>query len=241
VNTTEERPNGAGAGARILVVDDEESITQLVTTVLRYEGFEVESALDGRAAVKLARTFQPDLVVLDVMLPDWDGFEVYRRLTESAQRLPVVFLTARDTASDRVRGLTLGADDYVGKPFSLEELVARVRAVLRRTQTAHTESSVLRYQDLEIDEDAHQVHRGEREIELTPTEYHLLHYLLMNAGRVVSKAQILDHVWRYDFNGDTGVVETYVSYLRKKVDQDGETPLIQTVRGFGYAIRAPRK
>jgi two-component system OmpR family response regulator len=241
VNSTEDRPNGAGAGARILVVDDEESITQLVSTVLRYEGFEVESALDGRAAVKLARTFQPDLVVLDVMLPDWDGFEVYRRLTESAQRLPVVFLTARDTASDRVRGLTLGADDYVGKPFSLEELVARVRAVLRRTQATPAESSVLRYQDLEIDEDAHQVHRGEREIELTPTEYHLLHYLLMNAGRVVSKAQILDHVWRYDFNGDTGVVETYVSYLRKKVDQDGETPLIQTVRGFGYAIRAARK
>jgi two-component system OmpR family response regulator len=175
------------------------------------------------------------------MLPDWDGFEVYRRLTESSQRLPVVFLTARDTASDRVRGLTLGADDYVGKPFSLEELVARVRAVLRRTQATPAESSVLRYQDLEIDEDAHQVHRGEREIELTPTEYHLLHYLLMNAGRVVSKAQILDHVWRYDFNGDTGVVETYVSYLRKKVDQDGETPLIQTVRGFGYAIRAPRR
>jgi two-component system OmpR family response regulator len=241
VNTTDERANGAGAGARILVVDDEESITQLVTTVLRYEGFEVESALDGRAAVKVARTFQPDLVVLDVMLPDWDGFEVYRRLTESSQRLPVVFLTARDTASDRVRGLTLGADDYVGKPFSLEELVARVRAVLRRTQATPAESSVLRYQDLEIDEDAHQVHRGEREIELTPTEYHLLHYLLMNAGRVVSKAQILDHVWRYDFNGDTGVVETYVSYLRKKVDQDGETPLIQTVRGFGYAIRAPRR
>ena len=241
MNSTEDRPNGAGAGARILVVDDEESITQLVSTVLRYEGFEVESALDGHAAVKLARTFQPDLVVLDVMLPDWDGFEVYRRLTESAQRLPVVFLTARDTASDRVRGLTLGADDYVGKPFSLEELVARVRAVLRRTQATPAESSVLRYQDLEIDEDAHQVHRGEREIELTPTEYHLLHYLLMNAGRVVSKAQILDHVWRYDFNGDTGVVETYVSYLRKKVDQDGETPLIQTVRGFGYAIRAPRK
>ena len=229
-----------GEPARILVVDDEESITQLVTTVLRYEGFEVESALDGRAAVKLARSFKPDLVVLDVMLPDWDGFEVYRRLAAGSPGVPVVFLTARDSATDRVRGLTLGADDYVGKPFSLEELVARVRAVLRRTRAQPEQAGVLRYEDLALDEDAHEVRRGDRPIELTPTEYHLLSYLLANAGRVVSKAQILDHVWRYDFNGDAGVVETYISYLRKKVDRPGETPLIQTVRGFGYAIRAPR-
>jgi two-component system, OmpR family, response regulator len=175
------------------------------------------------------------------MLPDLDGFEVYRRLADSSPRIPVLFLTARDDARDRVHGLTLGADDYVGKPFSLEELVARVRAVLRRTQNHElAPPGTLRYQDLEIDEEAHEVRRGDRSIDLTPTEYHLLHYLLANAGRVVSKAQILDHVWRYDFNGDTSVVETYISYLRKKIDRPGEPALIQTVRGFGYTIRAPR-
>jgi two-component system, OmpR family, response regulator len=225
--------------ARVLVVDDEESITQLVSTVLRYEGFEVQCAADGRSAVSQAQEFRPDLVVLDVMLPDWDGFEVYRRLSAESAQLPVLFLTARDAPADRVHGLTLGADDYVGKPFSLEELVARVRAVLRRTR-GESGAQQLRYADLTIDEDAHEVRRGERVIELTPTEYHLLRYLLINAGRVVSKAQILDHVWRYDFNGDASVVETYVSYLRKKLDRSDETPLIQTVRGFGYAIRLPR-
>jgi two-component system OmpR family response regulator len=174
-----------------------------------------------------------------VMLPDWDGFEVYRRLAAESAQLPVLFLTARDAPADRVHGLTLGADDYVGKPFSLEELVARVRAVLRRTR-GESGTQQLRYADLTIDEDAHEVRRGDRLIDLTPTEYHLLRYLLINAGRVVSKAQILDHVWRYDFNGDASVVETYVSYLRKKLDRSDETPLIQTVRGFGYAIRLPR-
>ncbi len=238
--STETTENAAPA-PRILVVDDEESITQLVSTVLRYEGFTVETAADGRSAVRAAEQFNPDLVVLDVMLPDLDGFEVYRRLADSSPRIPVLFLTARDDARDRVHGLTLGADDYVGKPFSLEELVARVRAVLRRTQNHElAPPGTLRYQDLEIDEEAHEVRRGDRSIDLTPTEYHLLHYLLANAGRVVSKAQILDHVWRYDFNGDTSVVETYISYLRKKIDQPGEPPLIQTVRGFGYTIRAPR-
>ena len=225
--------------ARVLVVDDENSITQLVSTVLRYEGFEVECAADGRSAVKQARAFRPDLVVLDVMLPDWDGFEVYRRLSAETE-VPVLFLTARDAPSDRVHGLTLGADDYVGKPFSLEELVARVRAVLRRTRGEPT-GGALRYADLVMDDEAHEVRRGDRAIELTPTEYHLLRYLLANAGRVVSKAQILDHVWRYDFNGDASVVETYISYLRKKLDRAGEPPLIQTVRGFGYAIRLPRE
>jgi two-component system, OmpR family, response regulator len=197
---------------RVLVVDDEESITQLVATVLRYEGFEVECATDGRTAVRAAQSFRPDLVVLDVMLPDWDGFEVYRRLANETAQIPVLFLTARDATADRVHGLTLGADDYVGKPFSLEELVARV----------------------------HEVRRGDRIVDLTPTEFHLLRYLLVNAGRVVSKAQILDHVWRYDFNGDASVVETYISYLRKKIDRAGDVALIQTVRGFGYAIRLPK-
>jgi two-component system OmpR family response regulator len=224
--------------ARILVVDDEDAIVQLVTTVLRYEGFEVESAADGRAALRMAERFQPELIVLDVMLPDLDGFEVYRRLAAGPRPVPVLFLTAKDEAADRVRGLTLGADDYVGKPFSLEEVVARVRAILRRTRgQQQDESSTLRYHDLSIDEDAHEVRRGDRLIHLTPTEYNLLHYLLLNAGKVVSKAQILDHVWRYDFGGDSSVVETYVSYLRKKIDNGGDVPLIRTVRGFGYAIR----
>jgi two-component system OmpR family response regulator len=223
--------------ARVLVVDDEESITQLVSTVLRYEGFDVETAHDGRTAVKRAASFDPDLVVLDVMLPDLDGFEVYRRLPAGPRRVPVLFLTAKDQTADRVHGLTLGADDYVGKPFSLEELVARVRAVLRRTKPDPESSAELVYHDLSIDEDAHEVRRGERLLHLTPTEYLLLRYLLVNAGRVVSKAQILDHVWRYDFGGDSSVVETYISYLRKKVDVPGEPALIHTVRGFGYAIR----
>ena len=224
---------------RVLVVDDEESITQLVATVLRYEGFEVECASDGRTAVRTAQSFRPDLVVLDVMLPDLDGFEVYRRLANETAQMPVLFLTARDAAADRVHGLTLGADDYVGKPFSLEELVARVRAVLRRTR-GETPADMLRYHDLSIDEEAHEVRRGDRIVDLTPTEFHLLRYLLVNAGRVVSKAQILDHVWRYDFNGDASVVETYISYLRKKLDRPGDVALIQTVRGFGYAIRLPK-
>ena len=225
---------------KVLVVDDEESIRQLVSTVLRYEGFEVETAADGRAAVKSAHAFRPDIVVLDVMLPDLDGFEVYRRMAEDGSRTPVLFLTARDRPEDRVHGLTLGADDYVGKPFSLEELVARVRAILRRT-VGEQDGASLRYADLEMDEDAHEVRRGGKPIDLTPTEYNLLRYLLVNAGRVLSKAQILDHVWRYDFGGDSSVVETYISYLRKKIDSGAETPLIQTVRGFGYAIRLPRE
>jgi two-component system, OmpR family, response regulator len=223
--------------ARILVVDDEEAIVQLLTTVLRYEGFEVESAADGRAALRAAERFRPDLIMLDVMLPDLDGFEVYRRIAAGPHPIPVLFLTAKDEAADRVRGLTLGADDYVGKPFSLEEVVARARAILRRTQARPEATATLRYHDLTMDEDAHEVRRGDRLVHLTPTEYNLLHYLLLNAGKVVSKAQILDHVWRYDFGGDSSVVETYVSYLRKKIDNGTEPALIRTVRGFGYAIR----
>jgi two-component system OmpR family response regulator len=222
------------APARVLVVDDEESISRLVSTVLRYEGFAVETAASGRDAIAAVTEFAPDLVVLDVMLPDLDGFEVHRRLGGT---VPVIFLTARGTTEDLVHGLTLGADDYVPKPFSLDELVARVRAVLRRTQGARA-GSVLRFADLELDEDTRQVRRAGELVALTPTEFNLLRFLLANAGRVLSKAQIMDHVWSYDFRGDGNVVETYISYLRRKVDRV-DPPLIQTVRGFGYALRLP--
>jgi two-component system OmpR family response regulator len=224
------------SGARVLVVDDEESITQLLCTALRYEGFTTASAGTGREALGTASSFRPDLVLLDVMLPDIDGFEVHRRLTGSATpRLPVIFLTARREADDRIRGLTIGADDYVVKPFSLEELIARVRAVLRRTRGEEV-SGRLTFEDLELDEETREVRRAGGLVELTPTEFSLLRYLLVNSGRVLSKAQILDHVWSYDFGGDSNIVETYISYLRKKVDRSGE-PLIHTVRGFGYSLR----
>ena len=228
----------ADSPALILVVDDEESITQLVATALRYEGFTVETAESGRAALAATAARRPDLVILDVMLPDLDGFEIQRRLAASGEPVPVVYLTARDRTEDRVHGLTLGADDYVGKPFSLEELVARVRAVLRRTRGSGRRRARLRFADLELDEDTREVRRGGRLIELTPTEFNLLRYLLLNAGRVLSKAQILDHVWRYDFGGASNVVETYISYLRKKIDSEGP-PLIHTARGFGYRLRLP--
>jgi two-component system, OmpR family, response regulator len=233
------RRTEAGSSARILVVDDEPSITDLVSTVLRYEGFEVETSATGRTALKAATSFRPHLVILDVMLPDLDGFEVQRRLAADRLRTPILFLTARDATEDKVRGLTMGADDYVTKPFSLEELVARVRAILRRTGTTAEASSRLSFSDLELDEDSHEVWRGKRAIDLSPTEFNLLRYLLLNATKVVSKAQILDHVWRYDFGGDANVVETYISYLRRKVDVE-DPKLIQTVRGVGYSIRLPR-
>ena len=224
------------SGARVLVVDDEESITQLLCTALRYEGFTTASAGTGREALGTASSFRPDLVLLDVMLPDIDGFEVHRRLTGSGTpRLPVIFLTARRETDDRIRGLTIGADDYVVKPFSLEELIARVRAVLRRTRGEEV-AGRLAFEDLELDEETREVRRAGALVELTPTEFSLLRYLLVNAGRVLSKAQILDHVWSYDFGGDSNIVETYISYLRKKVDRSGE-PLIHTVRGFGYSLR----
>jgi two-component system, OmpR family, response regulator len=233
------RRTEAGSSARILVVDDEPSITDLVSTVLRYEGFEVETSATGRTALKAATSFRPHLVILDVMLPDLDGFEVQRRLAADRLRTPILFLTARDATEDKVRGLTMGADDYVTKPFSLEELVARVRAILRRTGTTAEASSRLSFSDLELDEDSHEVWRGKRAIDLSPTEFNLLRYLLLNATTVVSKAHILDHVWRYDFGGDANVVETYISYLRRKVDVE-DPKLIQTVRGVGYSIRLPR-
>jgi two-component system OmpR family response regulator len=222
----------------VLVVDDESYITDLVATALRYEGFDVETAQDGRRALALVESFRPDVMVLDVMLPDVDGFQVQQRLIDRGRRVPVLFLTARDATEDKVRGLTIGGDDYVTKPFSLEELIARIRAVLRRTQAVGAETGRLRFADLEMDEDTHEVWRAGRPIELTPTEFNLLRLLLANPRRVLSKGQILDHVWNYDFGGDASIVETYISYLRKKVDVDGQ-PLIHTVRGVGYVLRLP--
>jgi two-component system, OmpR family, response regulator len=225
---------------RVLVVDDESNITDLVATVLRYEGFEVQTAATGRDALSAVRAFRPALVVLDIMLPDLDGFEVQRQLADNGGKIPVVFLTAKDGTEDKVRGLTMGADDYVTKPFSLEELVARVRAVLRRANGADkAESGRLQFADLEMDEESHEVWRANEAIELTPTEFTLLRYLLLNAKRVLSKAQILDHVWHYDFAGDANVVETYISYLRKKIDRF-DPPLIHTIRGVGYCLRLPK-
>jgi two-component system, OmpR family, response regulator len=223
---------------RILVVDDEESITDLLATALRYERFEVEVAHSGREAMRAVGSFRPHLIVLDVMLPDWDGFEVTKRLADQRERVPVLFLTARDATGDRVRGLTLGGDDYVTKPFSLEELVARIRAILRRSYDRNETGPRLHFADLEMDDDLHQVWRAGRAVELTATEYNLLRYLLANAPRVVTKSQILDHVWNYDFGGEGNVVETYISYLRKKIDRDGPA-LIHTVRGVGYCLRQP--
>jgi len=202
--------------ARILVVDDETAITDLVGLALRYEGFEVAAAANGRAALATAAEFGPDLLVLDVMLPDFDGLEVCSRLRAQGLRVPVVFLTARDATEDKITGLTVGGDDYVTKPFSLDELIARIRAVLRRTRPGGEEVR-LGYADLVIDEDAHEARRGGEPMELTPTEFKLLRYLTVNAGRVMSKAQILDHVWQYDFGGGDNVVETYISYLRRNL------------------------
>jgi len=223
--------------AHVLVVDDEPYITDLLGMALRHVGFTVDTAGSiGEARTQVARRV-PDVLVLDVMLPDGDGIELCRRLRAEGVRAPVLFLTARDATEDKVRGLTVGGDDYMTKPFSLEELDARVRALLRRAgATSADESRRLTFADLELDEDAHEVTRAGQPIGLSPTEFKLLRYLLVNAGRVVSKAQILDHVWEYDFGGDGGVVETYVSYLRKKIDPLGP-PLIQTVRGVGYALR----
>jgi two-component system OmpR family response regulator len=225
-------------GPRVLVVDDDESITDLVGMALRYEGLQVEVARSGHAALTAATSFRPHLIVLDVMLPDVDGFEVQRRLAADRLRVPILFLTARDETEAKVRGLTMGADDYVTKPFSVEELVARVHAVFRRSGQAEGPRR-LQLADLELDEDTHEVWRGREPIELSPTEFNLLRYLLLNARRVVSKAQIVEHVWRYDFGGDPRIVENYISYLRKKIDFK-EPRLIHTVRGAGYILRLPR-
>jgi two-component system OmpR family response regulator len=230
--------SGAAQGeARLLVVEDDPNILELLSASLRFAGFSVRTATNGAQAVQVAREERPDLVVLDVMLPDLDGFEVIRKLRDGGTRTPVVFLTARDATDDKIRGLTLGGDDYVTKPFSLEELTARIRAVLRRT-SGQSGSGRLTFADLELDEEAHEVWRNGERISLSPTEFKLLRYLMANAGRVLSKGQILDHVWSYDFRGDDSIVESYISYLRRKVDSV-EPRLIHTLRGVGYVLRMP--
>nr|WP_308426362.1 response regulator transcription factor [Nakamurella endophytica] len=222
---------------KVLVVDDEQTLAELLALALRYEGWEVRTAGDGAAAVTAARELRPDLVVLDVMLPDMDGLEVLRRLRNEFERTPVLFLTAKDAVEDRIAGLTAGGDDYVTKPFSIEELVLRLRALLRRSHVALTsDSSLLTVGDLSLDEDSREVHRGGTLIPLTATEFELLRFLMRNAKRVLSKAQILDRVWNYDFGGQANIVELYISYLRKKIDA-GRPPMIHTMRGFGYVLK----
>jgi len=228
-----------GSSAQLLVVDDEEALLDLLGDALRFAGYEVRTARSGFEALRTAADERPDLLVLDVNLPDLDGFEVCQRLRRDGEDVPVVFLTARDDPSDLRTGFTRGGDDYVTKPFSLEELSFRIQAVLRRTLRDRAEpTDLLRCADLEMDLAAHRVRRGNAEVELSPTEFRLLRYLLLNRGQVLSKPQILDHVWQYDFGGDASVVETYISYLRKKLDQR-EPRLIHTIRGFGYTIREP--
>ena len=225
---------------RILVVDDERSITDLVAMALKYEGFEARTAATAREARHAVMDYRPALIVLDIGLPDEDGFTFVQRLMTDRLKVPVIFLTARDATEEKVRGLTVGGDDYVTKPFSIEELVARIRAVLRRHQPASAqENGRLVLADLELNEDTHEVVRAGKSIELTRTEFRLLRYLLINAGRVLTRSQILDHVWDYDFGGDASVLETYISYLRRKVDR-ADPPLIHTVRGVGYVMRVPR-
>ena len=223
--------------ARLLVVDDEATILELLSGSLRLAGFEVMTASSGAEAVRAAASGRPDLVLLDVMMPDGDGFEALRRIRSGGGEVPVIFLTARDEVPDRVEGFAVGADDYVTKPFSLDELLGRIRAVLKRTRP-DAPGSRLRVADLELDEDAHEVRRAGAPVELTPTEYRLLRFLMVNAGRVVSKGQILNQVWEHGPDHDGGVVEPAVSYLRRKVDQ-GQPRLIHTVRGFGYVLRIP--
>ncbi|MBE8146805.1 response regulator transcription factor [Brevibacterium casei] len=244
--------NDTDIEATLLVVDDEPNIRELLSTSLRFAGFDVVSAANGAEALRLAEQTNPDLLVLDVMPPDMDGFTVTRRLRQIGMNAPVVFLTARDDTSDKITGLTVGGDDYVTKPFSLEEVVARIRAVLRRTRgLEEEENAVIVAGDLELDDDTHEVRRSGILIDLSPTEFKLPHYLMLNANRVLSKSQILDHVWEYDFGGDTGIVESYISYLRRKIDVTPETdaaghpvemewtPMIQTKRGVGYMPRTP--
>ncbi|MGA2469128.1 MAG: response regulator transcription factor [Solirubrobacteraceae bacterium] len=224
---------------RVLVVDDEPNIVDVISMALRFEGFAVDSAGTGADAIAAVAASKPAVMVLDVMLPDIDGFEVARRLAGAQTGVPIIFLTARDGTEDVVHGLTIGGDDYVTKPFSLEELVARIRTILRRVGVGAQESSKLVFADLSLDEDTREVTRGERSIELTATEFRLLRYLMLNPKRVLTRAQLLDHVWHYDFGGDARVLETYVSYLRKKVDIE-QPALIHTVRGVGYTLRLPR-
>jgi two-component system OmpR family response regulator len=240
-STSSHAPGAQKPEARLLVVDDEPNIRELLSASLRYAGFEVATAPDGQQALAVAEQFRPDLLVLDVMMPGLDGFGVVRRLRQNGMHTPVLFLTARDAADDKVTGLTLGGDDYITKPFSLDEVLARIRAVLRRSQGAQrvAEAPRLTFADIELDEESHEVLKAGKLVSLSPTEFKLLRYLMTNAGRVLSKAQILDHVWNYDFNGEANVVESYISYLRRKVDTT-EPRLLHTLRGVGYSLRLPR-
>jgi two-component system, OmpR family, response regulator len=228
------------SNGRILVVDDEPNIVDVVSMALRFQGFEVDTAATGRDALAAVERFRPQVMVLDVMLPDMEGFEVADRLGAQRGHVPIIFLTARDATEDKLRGLSIGGDDYVTKPFSLEELVARIRVILRRTGGSDGDDSRLVFEDLELDEDTREVSRAGEPVDLTATEYRLLHYLMLNPHRVLTRSQILDHVWEYDFGGDARVLETYVSYLRKKLDVHGPS-LIHTARGVGYALRPPRR
>jgi two-component system OmpR family response regulator len=225
--------------ARVLVVDDEPSIVDAISMALRHHGFDVEAAESGKDALERVRRRRPHVMVLDVMLPDMEGFEVARRLSAEDAAVPILFLSARGNTADKVRGLTAGGDDYVTKPFSLEELIARLRNILRRSGAFEEASSCLSFADLELDEVTLEVSRAGRPIDLTATEFRLLRYLMLNPRRVLTRAQLLDHVWSYDFGGDARVLETYISYLRKKIDANG-VPLLHTVRGVGYALRLPK-
>lgn len=227
------------AGPKILVVDDEPNIRDLLTASLRFAGFQVRAVGNGAATISAVLEDEPDLIVLDVMLPDMNGFSVTKRLRGAGYASPILFLTAKDSTEDKITGLTVGGDDYVTKPFSLDEIVARIRAILRRTMMEEEEST-LKVGEISMDQDSHEVFIGDEVIELSPTEFKLLRYLMLNPNRVVSKSQILDHVWEYDFNGDAGIVESYVSYLRRKLDPFTSEPLIQTKRGFGYMLKSPK-
>jgi two-component system OmpR family response regulator len=228
--------------ARLLVVDDEPNILELLSASLRFAGFDVATASNGSEALRVAASYRPDLIVLDVMMPGIDGFEVVRRLRKEEQRVPVLFLTAKDSTEDKITGLTLGGDDYITKPFSLEEVIARIRAVLRRMSHSAIPAadSTLSFADIELNDDTHEVFKAGQPVTLSPTEFKLLRYFLQNPTRVLSKAQILDHVWHYDFGGDANVVESYVSYLRRKIDTT-EPRLLHTIRSVGYVLRQPRE
>ncbi|MEU2000747.1 response regulator transcription factor [Rhodococcus sp. NPDC019627] len=234
--------NAKPVEARVLVVDDEPNILELLSVSLRFQGFEVATASSGTAGLDTARTFRPDAVILDVMMPGMDGFGMLQRLRADGVHAPVLFLTAKDAVEDKISGLTLGADDYVTKPFSLEEVVTRLRVILRRSGKVSVEeqSARITFADIELDDDTREVWKAGELVSLSPTEFTLLRYFMVNAGTVLSKPRILDHVWNYDFGGEVGVVESYVSYLRRKVDT-GETPLIHTLRGVGYVMREPRR
>ncbi len=224
---------------RILIVDDEPNIRDLLSTSLRFAGFAIRAVGSGAAAISAVLEEEPDLMILDVMLPDMNGFSVTKRLRESGFTAPILFLTAKDDTQDKVTGLTVGGDDYVTKPFSLDEIVARIRAILRRTMEVE-EDAVITAGEITMDQDTHEVTANGTPVELSPTEFKLLRFLLLNPNRVLSKAQILDHVWEYDFNGDAGIVESYISYLRRKLDPLTTEPLIQTKRGFGYLLKTPK-